>query len=204
MLALFALFFLAWIGLSVVWLATFFKRGRLPFARRGFRFRRVRWASAIAATAAFFLASIFAQWLSTIPQSSPQLQAGRPAALVASPAADAVPASELPPVSSTDTAKAEAESDAAQPVTEAQTTAGVTALCSAVFEKVGELARGGEVKQDGDLEIIKLMVSADDTLSKELGVSEWRAQKILGVSIDRMKSGDPDGNLVTYCLNHKD
>lgn len=75
---LFGILFFAWIGLSFVWLSTFAQAGRVPWAKRGFRYLRVRWATAIAATASFILAGIVAQGL---PPS------GKPSA--AAPVADA-------------------------------------------------------------------------------------------------------------------
>jgi hypothetical protein len=96
MKVLFGILFFAWIGLSLVWLATFVQRGRTPWAKRGYRYRRVRWATAIAATACFILLSFVAQGL---PPNKPSVSsapaAGAPSAEAgAAPSAAAVPADE--------------------------------------------------------------------------------------------------------------
>jgi hypothetical protein len=194
MLFLFGVLFFAWIGLSLVWLSTFAQAGRTPWAKRGYRYRRVRWASAIAATACFILTGIVAQGL---PPSGKQDVAAAPNAR--SPEAGAAPMASAEPA---DEATSATAPPADLPVTDAQATSGVTALCAAIFEEAGEVARGEKVDDDKTVTQVKLLLAADATLTRELAISDERAQKILGVSIRRMEHGDPDGNLVTYCMNH--
>jgi hypothetical protein len=200
MLFLFGILFFAWIGLSLVWLATFSQFGRTPWAKRGYRYRRVRWATAIAATTTFVLAGVVAEQL---PPDKPAA-AVAPAAGVreagAAPEASAEPADAA--MSSTVDMAPPEEADLAQPVTDGQVTSGTTALCAAIFEAVGEAARTGKV-QDKTVTQVKMLLVADATLTKELSISDARAQKILGVAIRRMQDQDPDGNMADYCMNHR-
>lgn len=90
---LFGILFFAWIGLSLVWLSTFAQAGRIPWAKRGFRYRRVRWTTAIAATASFILAAVVAQGLPSsgkLPVAESPSAGAREAS--AAPEASAVPA----------------------------------------------------------------------------------------------------------------
>jgi uncharacterized iron-regulated membrane protein len=191
----------AWIILSLVWLSTFAQAGRTPWAKRGYRYRRVRWTTAIAATASFVVACVVAQGL---PSSGKAASADSP---VGARAAGAAPEASSEPAdaatsSTVDIAPAE-ESDLAQPITEGQVTSGTTALCAAIFEAVGEAARTGKVDPDKTITQVKMLMTADATLTKELSISDARAQKILGVSIRRMEDQDPDGNVAEYCMNHR-
>jgi hypothetical protein len=67
---LFGILFFAWMGLSLVWLSTFAQLGRTPWAKRGFRYRRVRWTTAIAATVSFILACVVSQGLPTSTEAA--------------------------------------------------------------------------------------------------------------------------------------
>jgi hypothetical protein len=186
---LFGLVFFAWIALSLLWISTFTQAGRTPWGKRGYRFRKIRWNSAIAATAAFVVACVVAQGL---PTPSDQ-RIGKTAATVISPPDASAPTSEG--VSSSP------DPDLSQPVTDAQEVAGENALCIAVIEKLKEAVRSGKTDGDATTAQAELLVIADTALAKELGVSDWRANKIIGVSLDRMKNHDSSGNLMTYCTN---
>jgi hypothetical protein len=92
MQVLFAFFFMVWIALCLVWAAMFTQPGRTFFAKRGYRFRRVRWTSAIAATIAFFLLGAIAQQLPPDKDAAAKpLEAG---AAGAAPSAAHAPADE--------------------------------------------------------------------------------------------------------------
>jgi hypothetical protein len=186
---LFGILFFAWIGLSLAWLGTFTQRGRTPWAKRGYRYRRVRWGSAIAATACFILAGTVGQGLSP----SPELQAGKPVAAEA-PAADA-PAPDFAPSPSAP------KDDSVAPVTEVEIDAGDRALCAVAAEKVNEVAAGEKVEEDATAAVLELMIAADGVLTRQRGISDWRAQKIITASFDRMRQQDPNGNLFAYCMN---
>jgi hypothetical protein len=93
---LFGVLFFAWAILSLVWLSTFAQRGRTPWAKLGFRYRRVRWTVGIAAASSFVLAGVVAQGLAP----SADLKAG------GNPAPVSIP-SDAPP---TDFASASANS----------------------------------------------------------------------------------------------
>jgi hypothetical protein len=186
---LFGLVFFAWIALSLLWLSTFTQVGRTPWGKRGYRYRRVRWSSAIAATATFILACVVAQGL---PTSREQETGKPPTAVTTSP--------DAAPTNAGAVASAQAP-DLSRPVTDAQEDAGENALCTAVMEKLKEAVRSGKTDEDTTTAQAELLIVADTALAKELGVSDWRANKIIGVSLDRMKNHDSSGNLLTYCVN---
>jgi hypothetical protein len=87
----------------------FTQPGRLVFARRGFRFRRVRWTSAIAATAVFVLLCVVAQGL----PPSKDLEAGKNPVAASGPAdaPDLGPAASLPQMSDSEQEYANAVRD---------------------------------------------------------------------------------------------
>jgi hypothetical protein len=202
MLFVFGIFFLAWIGLSIVWLATFAQAGRTPWAKRGYQYRRVRWGTAISATVCFVLAGVVGEQLP--PPEKPSVAAAPAASTAEAGAAPQAPAepADAATSSTVDMAPPE-EADLAQRITPGQVTAGETALCAAIFEAVGEAARTGKVDPDKTITQVKMLMAADATLTKELSISDARAQKILGVSIRRMEDQDPDGNMADYCMNHR-
>jgi ferredoxin-like protein FixX len=55
-----AVFSLLWLALTILWLCTFVSSTRVFFARKGFRYRRMRWATGIAAIIALAISTALA------------------------------------------------------------------------------------------------------------------------------------------------
>jgi hypothetical protein len=158
---LFGILFFASIVFSLVWLATFAQRGRTPWAKRGFRYRRVRWTTAISATTAFILACVVAQGLPT---------PGNPSVGAPAPAAPGSEAGAAPADSTVDVAPApEADGshtgysviDQAPPNTPAEEAEGLQIFCAVVAEH--GLASLSQPEQ-----VVKAVLETDNRLSDRL------------------------------------
>ncbi len=169
--ALFGILFLAWIGLSLVWLSTFAQAGRTPWAKRGYRYRRVRWTTAIAATASFLVAAVVAQGL----PPSDKTTATAPAIDARSHEAGAAPQASAQPADEATSATVDVEPvpeadgshtgyaliDHAPPNTPAEEAEGLQIFCAVVAER-------GLASLSQPEEVLKAVLETDTRLADRL------------------------------------